>query len=835
MADNNKKRNKAAIDAAKAASQSAAQQASITAQMEKQIELLKQQAQVQANVSTSVEGYIDGLKKLKLLQDTITKNDKIRKTIAEKLKGLSEKDQKIERQKLKILKDQTDELRDQADLLKTSLEDVNKTNLMGAKAMGSLIKGFAKLPDLLKGTYGEIKKIGIFEWDKAMRKSALSMGLLSKQTDSFYKDISNASYSTNQMGIGVTELAKMQADYSDALGRTVELSKSGLKAMGEMASATGLGAEGASKMAADMDNQGLSAERTKDFIEQTMNDSHEMGLNASKVIKNIASNIKMLNRYNFKGGIKGLEKMAQTVTKLGIDMTSVGNMADKLFDIEGAVDMSAQLQVMGGAWAKLADPFKLMYQARNDMGALVEEIGEAAKSSVKFNKENGQFEISAMEMHRLRKIAEQTGIAYEDLAQAGKNAAKFTEIKKQMNFSVDKKTQEFLSSVSKFNNKGEAYIEIDDQPKLLKSLSAADTNLIKQQMIEKSTLEDRAKAGQNFDDQLKNSIDMFKTSLLPLITTMNKELMPKLQALQKRFIEEKWADKIEKLAETVGKVVSFVGGVIADFPKTFVGLFVGANVLGFFFQKANWIMNGLALSEGFNLGTTGQGGSFLQSLTKLLGSQGGAIGSLASSVFKLGGYVSLAAQAFSVGKDAVTNVKEEGWAKGLMQTLKDNAFKIAGGVVGGVIGGLTGGPAGAMIGAGYGADLGSALDTKSSNNGVGYGNPVHDGVLQGSKTDFSKGRGIIDSGKITPIDNKDSLLAYKPGGPIASSLNTNTPQKIQVDFGEINFHFDDLRVVNENGQSVSIDILKDQNFIRSITRMVHSETEKVINGGKSKG
>jgi len=35
-------------------------------------------------------------------------------------------------------------------------------------------------------------------------------------------------------------------------------------------------------------------------------------------------------------------------------------MADKLFDVEGAVDMSAQLQVMGGAWAKLADPFKLM-------------------------------------------------------------------------------------------------------------------------------------------------------------------------------------------------------------------------------------------------------------------------------------------------------------------------------------------------------------------------------------------------------------------------------------------------------------------------------------------
>ena len=40
-----------------------------------------------------------------------------------------------------------------------------------------------------------------------------------------------------------------------------------------------------------------------------MNDASSMGLNASKVIKNIQNNIKLLNRYNFKGGVKGLAKM----------------------------------------------------------------------------------------------------------------------------------------------------------------------------------------------------------------------------------------------------------------------------------------------------------------------------------------------------------------------------------------------------------------------------------------------------------------------------------------------------------------------------------------------
>jgi uncharacterized protein YidB (DUF937 family) len=301
------------------------------------------------------------------------------------------------------------------------------------------------------------------------------MGLLSKETNSFYEGIKSASWETNKIGVNIEQLAKMQSDYADGIGRNVILTQDGLKAMSQLAVATGLGAEGAARMGVDMENQGISAERTAKYVEETLNDSHKMGLNASKVIKNISNNMKMLNKFNFKGGVKGLAKMAETTTKLGVDMSFATGMAEKLFDIEGAVDMSAQLQVMGGEWSKLADPFKLMYMARNDMEGLTAALGKAAESSVDFNEKNGEFEISALEMHRLRKIAEQTGVSYEELANAGKNAAKFTKIKSQMSFNFDKDTQEFLTSTAQFNEKGEAYINVDGAPKLIKTLSSADT------------------------------------------------------------------------------------------------------------------------------------------------------------------------------------------------------------------------------------------------------------------------------------------------------------------------------------------------------------------------
>jgi hypothetical protein len=58
--------------------------------------------------------------------------------------------------------------------------------------------------------------------------------------------------------------------------------------------------------------------------------------------------MKLLNKTNFKD-VKGLEAMGKLATKLGVKMDFAAGMSDKLWDIEGAVDMSAQLQVMGGA------------------------------------------------------------------------------------------------------------------------------------------------------------------------------------------------------------------------------------------------------------------------------------------------------------------------------------------------------------------------------------------------------------------------------------------------------------------------------------------------------
>lgn len=774
------------------------------------IELLKEQARQQASISNSLDGYIEGLKQAKALNETIARNKKIEADIeAKALKARTEAAAAVKKGNhalaksltdeakkqddiLQILKSQTKELDDQSKALEANLKTVNKGNLLMARLGSTALKAFAAIPSRIKKEYAELKGTGVFDMDKSIKRTALSMGLLTTQTNSFSADIRNAAKETLSIGAGIEELAQMQSDYSNEIGRTVMLGVSGAKAMADMAKATGLGAEGAAKMAADMEQQGLSAERTKDFIEATMTDSSKMGLNASKVVKTIQQNIKMLNKYNFKGGLAGLKKMAETVTKLGIDMTAIAPMADKLFDIEGAVDMSAQLQVLGGTWAKMADPFHLMFMARNDMAGLTEEIGQAAAASVTFNKKAGDFEISSLEMHRLRKIAEQTGIAYEDLAQAGKNARKQTEVKSQIRFNIDKETQEFLANTAKFTENGQAYIDINGSPKLLKDLTQSDDTLLKAQISEKKTLNERAKAARTFDEALSNTFNLFKTTLLPLIDTVN-SLIPKLDNFVKRIKDGKWIETAGAVIKSVGGLVASLAGWVIDNPIKSAFIFGATQIAGFLMAKAGWILNGLALAQGFNIGV-GKGGFLKNILTKF---GGGGKGDVEATPYGRGGKVGFGA---SEGEEGLAKggksmfSKVGGSAMGGLATGAINAIgadsvsegvgNVAGGVIGGILGSFLDpfiGPLGTMIGAQLGSMAGGWIGNKvhggdTSNNDDG----IHDGVIHSNRNGFSKGRGVIQNNRVTPIDDKDDLLAMKKGGTIDKTIGENDSQNKNI-------------------------------------------------------
>lgn len=582
---------------------------------------LKELRRVQGGLTSSQYEYLQNTRESMEIQKSILGDAKQYITYVKKVKELEKDIAFYQKQKAKAtaeeaasLDDEIDKLKAQKQLYEANLQAVSKTKML----VNETVKALNKLPSAIGNAYSKIKGYGIFDMDKAVKNSALSMGLLKKRSDAFYKSIGTASNQITAMGGSIEEVTKMQAEYSEEIGRSVLLGGKNLANITALAKGTGLGAEGAAKMAAEFEAQGMSVERVAKFVEQTMNDSSKMGLNASKVIKNMQSNIKMLNRYNFKGGVKGFEKMAKTVTKLGIDMNSVAGMADKLMNIEGAVEMSAKLQVLGGKWSQLADPFKLMYMARNDMEGLTKAVADAASENARFDKE-GNVQLAAVEMARLREVSEATGVELETLVKAGKNMAKFKKIKTQISVSgLKDEEREFLENTAQFNEKGQAYIEINGEPKLLSQLGSSAQTVIRQQMEEKATLAERAKMAMTFDDQIKSLIEQFKTFLLPFAKTLAEKAVPAFtkfrEFLERAKIGEKLMKFGEYLAEKIGGFLEFA----AEHPYASVAALIAG-------KAATWVAQGLALASGFRMGMAGfnmlgMGGSAAASTATATGS-----------------------------------------------------------------------------------------------------------------------------------------------------------------------------------------------------------------------
>ena len=734
--------------------------------------------------------------------NNIQEANRLKALIKSKVENL--KDSKIE---LDLLKQKIQLLNQENKIYVKNLKKVNQFTVLTKQIKDD----FKSVGGYLQKGYGYLKSWGLTDMEKAIKGSAMQMGILDKQYDSFSKNIQNIANDTIEFGLGIDDITKMQASYSDELGRTVLLSKDAGVQMAALAKVTGLGAEGAGEFAGNMDNIGYSAKRTAEYVEQAMDDASSMGLNSSKVVKAISQNIKMLNKYNFKGGVKGLKEMALETTKMGVSMNMVAPMADKLFDIEGAVEMSAQLQVLGGEWSSLADPFKLMYMARNDMKGLTETIINATKSTAKFNAETGEFDISSLEMQRLRKVAEATGLNFEELAQSAKNAAKFTEIKKQVSLDIDPKTEKYLESISTLDENKKAHIEIDGQDKLISALTSSDKQRLVAIAKDKETMVERAKKARSFEEIINNTITMGKQLLLPILESLTKDLGPKIDEFVAVLKKPENIKKITDFVQSIIKTVETIGKFIIEYPKLSAGILLA-------FEGIKWFTNGVTLGLGFN--SVASAGGATKGLDGMAGGKslaGGLIGGIGGMA--LGGALSSAA--------------------GYKSTMMGN--------IGGMLGG-TGGmvAAAALAPETFGASL--LLPLIGSAVGKYFGDKAfQDDTSTEPKQDVKQYNDAIafnPNDKFTKVNdgtmiagtnaNGNASLARSISSMMAPGQNSSTgaisPATTNVNLSDLKVSGSiELKINQSMSRELGENLLHDANFIRNISRLINMSISQNTN------
>jgi hypothetical protein len=484
---------------------------------------------------------------------------------------------------------------------------------------------------------------------------------------------------------------------------------------------------------------------------------------------------------------------------------------------------------------------------------LTNSVINATKGAAKFNEKTGEFDIAALDMQKLRKIAEATGLNFEELAQSAKNAAKFASIEKQVKINTDKDTKDFISNTAFLDEKGKAQIMVGMDKKYVDALTEQDKIKLKEMAAQKKDLQGRAKETQTFDEKFKDLVTMLKVTALPIIETINNILAPKLDGLMKRFSDPKFikgiedfannireklpifVDKIADFGKKVIDVVEGIGKFIVDFPKKSAAI---AGGIALAIGGLKWLWYGIQLGKGFNTVARAGGGAAAGGGATAAGAAG-KMGKFA----KFGG--GAAGGALTGAINSIGAFSEGNTGEGI--------GNIAGGVLGGAAGALLTpvmGPLGVILGAQLGSMLGGAVggmfdDKKGSGGGA---MPVNDGVVFNPKDKFMKvNDGMMVAGtningnkqlaqtlaSMAPtFGNKKGLM---PGASNASS-SSSTPVTINHKHDDITFN-GTIMLETANGMSADLskDLLKNPAFIRSISKMVHVETDKNFKGGKNSG
>lgn len=244
--------------------------------------------------------------------------------------------------------------------------------------------------------------------------------------------------------------------------------------------------ENLGKFFRDFEMVGIGAENALDNIDKIGKSSLNIGLQSRKVVADIQGNLNKLNEYGFKNGVEGLGRMVQKSIEFRLSMDKVYALTDKVFNPEGAIELSANLQAIGGAIGDLNDPLKLMYMATNNIEGLQDAIIGVAGSLATYNTEQGRFEVTGVNLRKARALADQLGISYGELANTAIASAERSSAAVDLlssGLQLEDKEKEFLTNISRMEG-GKMVIDI---PKSLAQELGLDQTRVALENLDQNT------------------------------------------------------------------------------------------------------------------------------------------------------------------------------------------------------------------------------------------------------------------------------------------------------------------------------------------------------------
>ena len=388
-----------------------------------------------------------------------------------------------------------------------------------------------QLLGILKFTVGQFK-LGLdylLASDKIIKSTILNLGMSGAKADLMRQSFEQSVGIVSSLGGSLEDIRTMQQGFADETGRARALVAETLIDITTIGRGTGLGVEQATKLAAQFEYMGIDVRRTMNFVQGVVETSELMGLNTTKILSNINKNFKKLSTFTFINGVKAFSTMAIDAEKTRVSMETALNVAEATRGLEKVIELGANLQVMGGNFAKM-DPLRWLYMVRNEPEKVTEQISNMTKGVYTLRKiisPDGKttFEkfISPADVDRLSNVANSLGIAKEEMFEIAQRRLDLSIMDNQLaGRGLTKREKELLKGAATMDSKtGKFQVMLAGHMTDISKLTSEQANAFQK---EQTTLQQRAKEAQTFDEVFKNTINALKGALLPLLRGVNKTL-----------------------------------------------------------------------------------------------------------------------------------------------------------------------------------------------------------------------------------------------------------------------------------------------------------------------
>ena len=289
-------------------------------------------------------------------------------------------------------------------------------------------------------------------------------GISGELSQGLRDDMINAQVQASRYGITLSQIGEFYTSLSDKSGKFSLINKKTIEEAAPVAASLGMSMSSLAETISEFENVGIGAQEAIKTVGEAATGAVSLGLNAKTIATQMSASIKDLNSYGFQNGIKGLERMVQKSVEFKLSMSSVLKIADEVMDADKAINLAANLQVLGGAIGSFGDPLKMMYEATNNVEGLQDSLIGAASSLATYNQEQGRFEVTGVNLRRAKAMADALGMSIGDLtktAVASQERLQASTALMSRGFQMDDKEKEFLVNLSRMQG-GEMKIVVPE-------------------------------------------------------------------------------------------------------------------------------------------------------------------------------------------------------------------------------------------------------------------------------------------------------------------------------------------------------------------------------------